>query len=73
MIVALFFLGEKLCAPVGGILTHPVNNTATGNATTGQLTPTPSPFTGGTAHPWSGNVAGMVLGSIAIVVGLLML
>jgi len=72
-VVATIFLAEKLCEPVGGILTHPVNYTG---STTGKTTTSPSPavFTGAGARARAGAGAGVGLGvgGLGIVAGVLM-
>ncbi|KAL9596296.1 MAG: hypothetical protein Q9219_005891 [cf. Caloplaca sp. 3 TL-2023] len=72
----ILYFAEKLCEPVGGVLTNPVNYTGgagnvTGNGTT--TSPQPTPFTGEAGHLRGGMLAfvatGMVvgLGMVAVV------
>lgn len=67
----IIFLAEKLCEPVGGILTHPVNYTNASNTTTSP-SPSPSPFTGEGNLLRTGEVA-LIGSGIAFAIGLLML
>ncbi|KAI4099236.1 MAG: hypothetical protein L6R37_006038 [Teloschistes peruensis] len=71
----ILYLAEKLCVPVGGILTNPYNNTATNaTATSSNDTTmgTPAPFTGEGNH-LAGGFVGAVVAAGAGVVGVLML
>jgi len=67
VVVATIYLAEKLCEPVGGILTHPVNYTGgtTANTTT---SPSPAVFTGAGRKM----AVGVWGGSLGIVAGVLM-
>lgn len=74
ILLATIFLAEKLCEPVGGILTHPVNYTGDYVGTSGNATTTmggsPAVFTGaGRKMGVGGGVWGVGLG---IVVGVLL-
>lgn len=75
LVSAIGYLAEVLCAPVGGVGTHPIDYNGTGNGTATNTTagsPSPSPFTGG-ARQTGGGVTGMIVTGLASVVALLML
>ncbi|KAG7005766.1 hypothetical protein G7Y79_00018g045730 [Physcia stellaris] len=64
------YLAEKLCQPVGGVLTNPVNYTGgTGNGTSGSA---PVPFTGGAVKARDLGV-GLMLSCVVVGLGLLVL
>ena len=67
------YLAEKLCQPVGGVLTHPVNYTGgSGNLTNGTSGGAPVPFISGAAKAQDLGV-GLVLSGVAVGLGLLVL
>lgn len=68
---AIVFLAEKLCEPVGGVLTNPVNYTGSPSNLTTNSTP-PVPFTGeGTKA--QGSAMGFIITGIAAAVGVMLL
>ncbi|KAL9576744.1 MAG: hypothetical protein Q9212_006850 [Teloschistes hypoglaucus] len=67
----ILYLAEKLCLPVGGILTHPYNN-AGANGTNGTTMGTPAPFTGEGNHMTNG-FAGAIVAVGALAAGILIL
>ncbi|KAI4195870.1 MAG: hypothetical protein LQ350_006910 [Teloschistes chrysophthalmus] len=69
---AILYLAEKLCVPVGGILTHPYNNAGSNGTTNGTTMGTSVPFTGEGNHLTNG-FAGAVVAAGALAVGILML
>lgn len=68
----IIYLAEKLCEPVGGILTNPINYTGppTGNFTNGSSSP-PAPFTG-EAVGLQTRLVGYLVAVLAVGVGLWM-
>ncbi|KAI4238057.1 MAG: hypothetical protein LQ352_007900 [Teloschistes flavicans] len=70
----IVYLAEKLCVPVGGILTNPVNYTGTNGTTStnGTTMGTPAPFTGEGSSLARGIAGSMVAGG-ALVLGILVL
>lgn len=64
---AIVFLAEKLCEPVGGVLTHPVNYTGNATASSSLV-----PFTGEAAAVGAGGL-GMVIAAVMVGVGVLIL
>ncbi|KAI4174165.1 MAG: hypothetical protein LQ343_002500 [Gyalolechia ehrenbergii] len=67
----IIYLAEKLCEPVGGILTNPINYTGPTNNFTNGSSP-PVPFTGAAAG-LQGSFAGYAMGFLAVGLGFLML
>ncbi|KAL8764605.1 MAG: hypothetical protein Q9194_006947 [Teloschistes cf. exilis] len=71
----ILYLAEKLCVPVGGILTNPYNNAGTNGtatSTNGTTMGTPAPFTGEGNHLTNGFVGAVVAAGVGVV-GILML
>ena len=67
---AIVFLAEKLCLPVGGVLTNPVNYTGSTSNVTSSSTP-PVPFTGEGAKT-QGSAMGFIISGIAAAVGFML-
>ncbi|KAL9578846.1 MAG: hypothetical protein Q9203_006942 [Teloschistes exilis] len=71
----ILYLAEKLCVPVGGILTNPYNDAGTNGtatSTNGTTMGTPAPFTGEGNHLTNGFVGAVVAAGVGVV-GILML
>lgn len=71
MVAAILSLAEKLCQPVGGILTNPVNYTGPTNNFTNSSSP-PVPYTG-EATNLQGSFVANVIGCVAVGFGVLLL
>lgn len=68
---AIVYLAEKLCQPVGGVLTNPINYTGpVNNFTNGSSAPVP--FTG-EATAMQGRLAGYAMAVLAVGLGILLL
>ncbi|KAL8832893.1 MAG: hypothetical protein Q9170_004695 [Blastenia crenularia] len=70
----IVFLAEKLCEPVGGVLTNPINYTGSAsNTTTNGSSPPTVPFTGEATNPRGNGLIGMIVVGVAVGLGLLVL
>ena len=68
---AIIYLAEKLCEPVGGVLTNPVNYTGSTSNVTTNSTP-PAPFTG-EGMQTQGSAMVLIMTGIVAAVGVMLL